>query len=228
MSLDAFVKHSKPQPEPVATSQEIRDRGSTFVANIFKCTTEEEVRSCIKHLRRVTHGAKPASHEISAWRCMVLKKEHTGLMGPDDFEVKSGSEDDGEKWAGEKVLKAMVSEAVMDAVVVVSRWYGGTLLGPARFAHIETCALEVCRTFQQKEELDECISTLSSLDDTLAQLRAELDSLSPDSDASKVKAPVYPVWTVSDLAKAKRLVKARENAIKSVTTFIEQRRRNTA
>ncbi len=61
------------------------------------------------------------------------------------------------------------------------------------------------------------------LDITLAQLRAELDTLSPDADASKVKAPVYPVWTVSDLAKAKRLAKARENAIKSVTTLIEQR-----
>ncbi len=123
MSLDTFVKHSKAQPEPVATSQEIRDRSSTFVANIFKCASEEEARSCIKHLRRVTHGAKPASHEISAWRCMVLKKEHSGLMGPDDFEVRSGSEDDGEKWAGGKVLKAMVSLAVIDAVVVVSRWY---------------------------------------------------------------------------------------------------------
>ncbi|KAG7449665.1 ribosomal protein S5 domain 2-like protein [Guyanagaster necrorhizus] len=224
MNLDAFVKHSKPQPQPVVTSQEIRDRSSTFVANIFKCTTEEEARLCINHLRRVTHGAKPASHEISAWRCMVLKKEHTGLMGPDDFEVRSGSEDDGEKWAGGKVLNAMVSEAVMDAVVVVSRWYGGTLLGPVRFAHIETCAVEACRAFKQKEELDECVSTLSSLDDTLAQLRSELDSHSPGAAASKVKAPVYPVWTMSDLAKAKRLVKARENAIKSVTTLIEQRR----
>lgn len=228
MSLDTFVKHSKAQPEPVATSQEIRDRSSTFVANIFKCTSEEEARSCIRHLRRVTHGAKPASHEISAWRCMVLKNEHSGLMGPDDFEVRSGSEDDGEKWAGGKVLKAMVSLAVIDAVVVVSRWYGGTMLGPVRFAHIETCALEVCQAFKQQEELNECISTLSSLDITLAQLRAELDSLSPDADASKAKAPVYPIWTVSDLAKAKRLVKARENAIKSVTTLIEQRRLKNA
>ena len=44
------------------------------------------------------------------------------MAGPDDFEVSEGSEDDGERWAGEKVLKVMQREAVMDVVVVVSRW----------------------------------------------------------------------------------------------------------
>jgi hypothetical protein len=44
------------------------------------------------------------------------------LAGPDDFEVKEGSSDDGEQGAGNKVLKVMREEAVIDAVVVVSRW----------------------------------------------------------------------------------------------------------
>jgi hypothetical protein len=53
---------------------------------------------------------------------MVLKKGKTGLHGPDDFEIQEGSEDDGERWGGDKILKAMQSEGVIDAVVVVSRW----------------------------------------------------------------------------------------------------------
>lgn len=53
---------------------------------------------------------------------MVLKAGKSGLGGPEDFEVVSGSDDDGEKYAGGKVLKVMQAEGVIDAVVVVSRW----------------------------------------------------------------------------------------------------------
>lgn len=54
---------------------------------------------------------------------MMLKPGKTGLAGPDDFELKTGYEDDGEQWAGIKVLKVMESLAVLDAVVICSRWY---------------------------------------------------------------------------------------------------------
>jgi len=53
---------------------------------------------------------------------MVLKPGSTGLCGPDDFELKHGYDDDGETWAGNRVLKVMEDFAVIDAVVIVSRW----------------------------------------------------------------------------------------------------------
>lgn len=53
---------------------------------------------------------------------MALKEGKTGLMGEDDFECKDGSEDDGENWAGGRVLKVMKEEGVIDAVVIASRW----------------------------------------------------------------------------------------------------------
>ena len=123
-NLDSFVKSSRPPPKPLATSQEIRDRGSTFVANVFSATSPEDARKAINHLKHVAHGSRPATHEIAAWRCMVVKAGKSGLGGPDDFEVVSGSDDDGEKYAGGRVLKVMQAESVIDAVVVVSRWYG--------------------------------------------------------------------------------------------------------
>lgn len=52
---------------------------------------------------------------------MVLRQGRTGL-GEDDFMLIEGSEDDNEKWAGAKVLGVMKSLAVLDTVVVVSRW----------------------------------------------------------------------------------------------------------
>ena len=122
-TLDSFVRASKPPPEIASTSQEIRDRSSIFVANTFRATSEAEARRAVAHLRNVVHGQKRASHEMFAWRCMVLKPGCTGLAGEDDFEVRQGNEDDGEKWGSMRILKVMQAEGVIDAVVVVSRWY---------------------------------------------------------------------------------------------------------
>ncbi|THV05134.1 ribosomal protein S5 domain 2-like protein [Dendrothele bispora CBS 962.96] len=227
-SLDGFLKNSRPI-EPVSTSQEIRDRGSTFVANIFHATTPEAAKAKVDYLRNVTHSSKRATHEIAAWRCMVLKGGRTGLDGPDDFELKNGFSDDGEQWAGSKILKTMESLAILDAVVIVSRWYGGIMLGPVRFSHIETCASEVCRAFKKSEELKEAITMLSTLDDILNQLRFELASLSSDGKKASSadgpsKKPDYSSWTPDDLPKAKRVIAAREKAIVTVKKMIAKRR----
>ncbi|KAI0629426.1 ribosomal protein S5 domain 2-like protein [Trametes polyzona] len=243
-NLDSFVKSSRPPPKPLATSQEIRDRGSIFVGNVFSASAPEEARRAVHHLKHVAHGNRPATHEIAAWRCMVLKTGKTGLGGPDDFEVVSGFDDDGEKYAGGRIQKVMQSEGVIDAVVVVSRWYGGEMLGPARFDHIETCTREVCRAFRLKDDMATCIATLTSLDDILASLRAELASLttpskvdgpseaatSTDPDVivavpAKKGRPSYAALEESlDIAKAKRLITARENSIKSVKLALQKAR----
>jgi putative IMPACT (imprinted ancient) family translation regulator len=122
MSLNSFIVSKRPPPEPLATSQEIRDRGSTFVANIYPAITPDEAKARVEYLKHFVHRSKPATHEIAAWRCMVLKHGQTGLKGPEDFELVQGSKDDGESWAGAKVLKVMQCLAIIDAVVIVSRW----------------------------------------------------------------------------------------------------------
>lgn len=121
-SLHAFFQSNKPQPQQTAISQEVRDRGSTFVAQLFEVSTPEEALARAKYVKNVMHSTKPAAHEVAAWRCMTIKEGRAGLDGVDDFELKSGSKDDGERWAGERVLKVMQNLAVIDAVVIVSRW----------------------------------------------------------------------------------------------------------
>ena len=59
----------------------------------------------------------------------------------------TGSEDDGEKYAGKKVEKALEFSKVVGSCVV-ARWYGGVLLGPVRFTHIENVATEAIRRWQ--------------------------------------------------------------------------------
>ncbi|KAK7676755.1 hypothetical protein QCA50_020278 [Cerrena zonata] len=222
-NLDSFVISSRPPPKPTATSQEIRDRGSTFVANIFQAPSLDDARRAIDYLRNVTHSKRRATHEISAWRCMSLKGGKSGLGGPDDFEVASGSDDDGEKYAGGRILKVMQAEGALDAVVIVSRWYGGEMLGPVRFEHIETCTREVCRSFVLKEQVEDAITTLTTLDSILLTLREELaqlkavDSAPPPGDLKPKKPQDYSsLRDTLDTKKANRLVTARENSVKSV------------
>lgn len=124
-TLDSFISSSTSRlpPECIATSQEIRDRGSTFVATIYPAASLKEARAAVAHVKHIVHRAKPASHEVAAWRCMVLRPGKTGLEGPDDFELQTGCQDDGEQHGGGKVLRVMQDEGILDAAVVVSRWY---------------------------------------------------------------------------------------------------------
>ncbi|KAF9804052.1 hypothetical protein IEO21_09481 [Rhodonia placenta] len=240
-TLDSFISSSTSRlpPECIATSQEIRDRGSTFVATIYPAASLKEARAAVAHVKHIVHRAKPASHEVAAWRCMVLRPGKTGLEGPDDFELQTGCQDDGEQHGGGKVLRVMQDEGILDAAVVVSRWYGGVMLGPVRFAHFETCAREVCRKFRLKDEMAGLIATLSTLDATLDTLRSELaqlttestpsESRTPTKASSSQKKPDYSELHESlDISKAKRLVKARENATKVVRNALQKKRGQAA
>lgn len=112
------------------------------------------------------------------------------------------------------------------------------MLGPARFSHIETCAEEVCKKFKQSEELQDCITTLQTLDDLLAENRQQLAALTADSSAngkapsstgnvsgtpSVAREPKKMDYTNLDVVKAKRLIQARENSIKSVKAAIAKK-----
>jgi len=102
------------------------------------------------------------------------------------------------------------------------------LLGSARFSHVETCSEEVCRRFKSKEEMEERMVTLNSLDDILATLRVEYASIKTPSDAHEEdfnigakRKPDYSSKSM-DLAKVGRLIAAREGAIKLVKKSIQK------
>lgn len=90
------------------------------------------------------------------------------------------------------------------------------MLGPARFTHIETCAAEVCKRFKLQEDLKDCRTMLTTLDDILADLRSEFTVLT--GKPSTHKAMDYD--SIDDLNKLRKLVVAREAAIKSIKLLI--------
>ncbi|KAF8314516.1 ribosomal protein S5 domain 2-like protein [Clavulina sp. PMI_390] len=233
-ALESFVTFSRPPPAPIFASAPIDDRDSTFIAYIFRVSSQSQISSSVTQLRKVLHAKNPASHEMHAYRLMSLKAGRDGLKGPDDFELRTGMDDDGEKYGGARILKVMEAEGVLDAVVVCSRWYGGTMLGPVRFQHIEACTREVCRLFRTLEQVEELILTLEGLDEEIIALRSELASLtntaSPSSSTplSGAGAPKKQDYVASllqpqpDLAKAQRLIRARTGTINTLKNSIQK------
>ncbi|KAF7504501.1 hypothetical protein GJ744_002121 [Endocarpon pusillum] len=111
-------------------SNTIKDRSSTFVA-IFSPSAPAP-----------TLQANPdfatATHRVAAWRKPSAQRTLFTVKRP-LFDM--GHDDDGEQYAGKR-LEKVLSEMSAEGVVVVARWYGGILLGPVRFTHIEKCARE--------------------------------------------------------------------------------------
>ena len=109
--------------------------------------------------------------------------------------------------------------------------YGGTLLGPVRFSHIETCARDVCQVFKRQDEVDDCISTLATLDDTLGLLRLELacsaeTTSHPDPTVTAKKHIYLSSPTHANIAKLKRLISAREKSISVVKAILAKRQKS--
>lgn len=114
----------------VYISESIHDRKSVFIGYY---TPNISIRPKSLQLRNDT---KSASHRILGWR---LPSTQQTLLPNAPPVYKSGHDDDGEQWAGRRVEKSM-EELNIQGTIMVARWYGGELLGPARFKHIEDVA----------------------------------------------------------------------------------------
>ncbi len=88
---------------------------------------------------------------MAAWR-KPSKQRALSKNLPRLFET--GSDDDGERYAGKK-LERVLEEAGVEGAVVVARWYGGVLLGPVRFTHIEECAREAIGKWRDEMRVEE-------------------------------------------------------------------------
>ncbi|XP_067886872.1 protein IMPACT isoform X2 [Heterodontus francisci] len=120
------------QLPPMTHGEPITDRRSTFQAHLAPVVTPNQVKLLLQELYRNKKIAN-ATHNIYAYRIYCEDKQ-TFLQD---------CEDDGETAAGGRLLHLLQILDVRNVMVVVSRWYGGILLGPDRFKHINNCARNV-------------------------------------------------------------------------------------
>lgn len=76
---------------------------------------------------------------MAAWRRASTQRTLLTTGGASGVTYTTSSDDDGEKYAGKR-LEKVLNELNVQGTVVVARWYGGVLLGPVRFTHIENVA----------------------------------------------------------------------------------------
>lgn len=114
---------------PWVLSDPVVELRSTFVARCAAVTSPEEAAAHVEHLLASDKRVRTATHNITAWR----------IRGPNGTSFQD-CDDDGETAAGSRLLHLMQLMDLWDAMVVVTRWYGGHHLGPRRFALINTVA----------------------------------------------------------------------------------------
>jgi putative IMPACT (imprinted ancient) family translation regulator len=91
-----------------------KDKGSKFLAFAFPVEDEEEIKPIIQQLRKEHHSAR---HHCFAWRL--------GFDGA-NYRVNDDGEPSGT--AGRPIYGQMLSFGVTNTLIVVVRYFGGTLL----------------------------------------------------------------------------------------------------
>lgn len=124
----ATTPSSLPSP-PWTLSVPITELKSTFLARVCPVTSPSQATTYLQHLLSTDKKVRLATHNITAWR----------IRGPNGTSFQD-CDDDGETAAGGRLLHLMQLMDVWDAMVVVTRWYGGQKLGPRRFAVINAVA----------------------------------------------------------------------------------------
>ncbi|MBE5319375.1 YigZ family protein [Pedobacter sp. MR2016-19] len=92
-----------------------RDKGSKFIAYAYPIRSEEEVKPIIMNLRAT--NAK-ANHFCYAYR-----------LTPDRSVYRTNDDGEPSGTAGRPILNCLLSEDITNVLIVVVRYFGGTLLG---------------------------------------------------------------------------------------------------
>lgn len=110
----------------------VTEKKSTFQAHVATVKSKDDTGKVMAKLL-ANKKIKKATHNISAYRFFDEAKNCW----------ISDNDDDGETGAGQKLASLLELIDAKDVIVIVSRWFGGVLLGPARFRYINNVAREL-------------------------------------------------------------------------------------
>ena len=94
---------------------ELIEKKSRFIAQVFPAASEEEVRQILEGVRKKHWEAR---HHC--WAC---------LLGYPDSQARSSDDGEPSQTAGKPILEALQGSGLADVLVVVTRYFGGVLLG---------------------------------------------------------------------------------------------------
>ena len=121
------ILHTPPFHPPKSGAAE------NMIAHVCKVTCMEHVQWALAELLFNDKKVAKATHNMFAYRFHHHGDDDSALLVHDN-------DDDGEKGSGAKLASLLELSGAENVLVVVSRWYGGQLLGPARFKWIAAVA----------------------------------------------------------------------------------------
>ncbi|CUM52594.1 unnamed protein product [Debaryomyces tyrocola] len=165
ISLDFISARCRSNITEWHASEVITDRKSKFQARHVPITDELDIPAILERLLEDHKNISRSSHPyIIAWRTGQVtdspatsvhtkskRKKDPSMEKEREQEIKyhninQGFKDNGEKGAGSKLLQqVLVNHNLMNILVIVTRWYGGSPLGPLRFRHIINASLDSLR-----------------------------------------------------------------------------------
>lgn len=129
------------------TLGEYKEKGSKFIAYAFPANTEAEWQ---KHLDEVKKEHPKGRHHCYAYR-----------LGVDDNNYRANDDGEPSGTAGKPILGQLKSFGVTNTIVIVVRYFGGTLLGASGLIHAyKTAAADA---LQQATIIEQTVSDIYRL-----------------------------------------------------------------
>lgn len=116
-----------------SASQPVTLKGSTFIVRATQITEPSQRQSAMQSLFSAIPSLQTATHNAWAYRVRVP----TNLFSATT--IREESFDDGESGCGDFLIKNMRETNAVDTLVVMTRWYGGIMLGPDRWRIMRNC-----------------------------------------------------------------------------------------
>lgn len=105
-----------------------KDRGSRFIALVIPVKGQDEIKEKLEELRKEYHDAR---HHCYAW-----------VLGPDRQTWRANDDGEPSGTAGRPILGQINSRELTDILIVVIRYFGGTLLGVSGLINAYRSAVE--------------------------------------------------------------------------------------
>ena len=115
-----------------------KEKGSRFISLLFPVVNEDDIRLHILKIRKEHHSAR---HHCYAWR-----------LGTEEFRTRANDDGEPSSTAGKPILSQIIAHDLTNVLIVVVRYFGGTLLGTSGLINayrnaaadaISNCTIEI-------------------------------------------------------------------------------------